>query len=312
MSSKRIKQYLVLLAVVGLIAVAANGSGTFASFSAQVTNANNTFATGTLFLHDTANGTTCTSETSSDNLSGTGCDILFNGVTLTPGVAQTVDLTLTNAGTIPASDITFDSSGCTDTTPAIASISNQINSGDTVTSISVSGLNQALVANTPITLVDGSNHQNFVVSANAASGASSISVSSLTASATFTTAGVVEVNTSSFTSSPALCSNLQLQVQEMTDNTFATPVATSCAFPSSGSTTCATAANWATFNTGTYRIDNGFVPLTLATGEGGNSGTKLSAGQSRYLQITAEVPGSTTNGAQNAQAKFNLNWHIDQ
>jgi hypothetical protein len=54
------------------------------------------------------------------------------------------------------------------------------------------------------------------------------------------------------------------------------------------------------------------VPLTLATGEGGNSGTKLSAGQSRYLQITAEVPGSTTNGAQNAQAKFNLNWHIDQ
>ena len=42
MSRKRVKQYLMLLTVIGLIAVAANGAGTFASFSAQTTNAGNT------------------------------------------------------------------------------------------------------------------------------------------------------------------------------------------------------------------------------------------------------------------------------
>ena len=62
MSKKRVKQYLTILSVIGLVSIA-SGSGTFASFSAQTTNTGNTFSAGTLFLHDTANGTTtCTSE----------------------------------------------------------------------------------------------------------------------------------------------------------------------------------------------------------------------------------------------------------
>ncbi len=66
MSKKRIKQYLMLLTVIGLVSIA-SGSGTFASFSAQTTNAGNTFSAGTLFLHDTANGgTTCNSESPDD------------------------------------------------------------------------------------------------------------------------------------------------------------------------------------------------------------------------------------------------------
>ena len=56
MSKKRFKQYLMLLTVVGLVAVAAGGgSGTFASFTAETTNAGNTFATGTLVLSNTVN-----------------------------------------------------------------------------------------------------------------------------------------------------------------------------------------------------------------------------------------------------------------
>lgn len=117
MSKKRIKQYLMLLTVVGLVAIAAGGgSGTFATFNAEVTNANNVFAAGTLFLHDNGGVTTCTSESASDNLSTNNCDVLFSfGATTANNFSagpQTADLTLSNAGTIPASDIKFKVGSC--------------------------------------------------------------------------------------------------------------------------------------------------------------------------------------------------------
>lgn len=107
MSKKRIKQYLMLLAVVGLVSIA-SGSGTFASFSAQTTNAGNTFAAGTLFLHDTANGgTTCTSESQTTgpnyNIDPAGCGILFTA-DLSQGSA-TAHLALNNAGSLASTDL---------------------------------------------------------------------------------------------------------------------------------------------------------------------------------------------------------------
>lgn len=85
-SRKRIKQYLMLLLVIGVVAVAASGGGTFASFSAEVTNPNNTFATGSLILNNTHGTTTCTSAFNSgasnpnNNTNSTGhdCSTLFN------------------------------------------------------------------------------------------------------------------------------------------------------------------------------------------------------------------------------------------
>jgi predicted ribosomally synthesized peptide with SipW-like signal peptide len=102
--------------VIGLVSVA-SGSGTFASFSADVTNPGNTFASGTLFLHDNGGTTTCTSESGTLNVNpGTGvggdaCDVLFNASSLQGG-AVTADLTLDNAGTVDASDMKFDASSC--------------------------------------------------------------------------------------------------------------------------------------------------------------------------------------------------------
>jgi predicted ribosomally synthesized peptide with SipW-like signal peptide len=117
MSKKRIKQYLMLLTVIGLVSVA-SGSGTFASFSADVTNPGNTFASGTLFLHNTTGATTCTSESGALNVNpGTGvggdaCAVLFNASSLQGG-AVTADLALNNAGTInAATDMKFDVSSC--------------------------------------------------------------------------------------------------------------------------------------------------------------------------------------------------------
>src|SRR3954454_3489041 len=85
MSRKRTKQYLMLLMVIGLVSIAAGGGGTFASFSAETTNAGNYFATGTLILNDKGSTNTCTSATgtgtqgNSSNLNtvGTDCDTLF-------------------------------------------------------------------------------------------------------------------------------------------------------------------------------------------------------------------------------------------
>ena len=117
MSSTRIKQYLMLLTVLGVAAVAASGSGTFASFSASVTNPGNTFASGTLFLHDTDGTTTCTSESASldvnpgDGSNGDSCAVLFDNVDLAAGVA-TANLDLANAGTVAASDIKFQVVDC--------------------------------------------------------------------------------------------------------------------------------------------------------------------------------------------------------
>ena len=107
MSKKRIKQYLMLLCVIGLVSVAA-GSSTFASFSAQTTNTGNTFAAGTLFLHDTSNGATlCTSESQTTgpnfNIDPAGCGILFTA-DLSQGAA-TAHLALNNAGSLASTDL---------------------------------------------------------------------------------------------------------------------------------------------------------------------------------------------------------------
>src|SRR5438270_4685525 len=116
MSKKRIKQYLMLLTVIGLVSVA-SGSGTFASFSADATNPGHTFAAGTLFLPNPTGATTCTSESGTLNVNpGTGvggdsCAVLFNAASLQGG-AVTADLALNNAGTIAATDMKFDVSGC--------------------------------------------------------------------------------------------------------------------------------------------------------------------------------------------------------
>jgi predicted ribosomally synthesized peptide with SipW-like signal peptide len=110
--SKKTKRYLMLLVAVGLIAVAAGGSGTFATFNAEVTNTGNTFASGTLFLHDTPNGgTVCKSEDDLTNNTNSSCTWLFNA-DLSAG-PQTATLALNNPGTISGTGLTFKVAGCT-------------------------------------------------------------------------------------------------------------------------------------------------------------------------------------------------------
>jgi predicted ribosomally synthesized peptide with SipW-like signal peptide len=118
MSKKRFKQYLMLLTVIGLVAIAAGGgSGTFASFSAETTNAGNVFATGTLVLSNAVqSGSTCLSTgggNTDTNSNSTGCDKLFNATVQAPGDTWTTDqLTLLNDGSIDASALNVSATSC--------------------------------------------------------------------------------------------------------------------------------------------------------------------------------------------------------
>jgi predicted ribosomally synthesized peptide with SipW-like signal peptide len=103
------KTYLKVLLGAGVLAVIGGGAGTFASFTAETTNAANTFATGTLLLDNPSGSTTCHSASNtSTNAVATGCKILFNLDPL-PSAATTrfADLTLSNVGSLDASGIDF-------------------------------------------------------------------------------------------------------------------------------------------------------------------------------------------------------------
>ena len=124
MSKKRIKQYLMLLTVVGLVAIAAGGgNGTFASFNAEVTNAGNTFATGDLLLSNTANtGSACVSNATFngnaavENTQG-HCDAVLTFSGAHPGSAiQTGTVTVQNTGSIDGAKLYLRSlTACSDT-----------------------------------------------------------------------------------------------------------------------------------------------------------------------------------------------------
>ena len=112
MSRTKTKRYLVLLAAVGLVAAALGGTGTFATFTADVTNSNNTFQTGTLVLSDTVPSvSTCYSNNGAGN-SGTCAAIVDTGLVLQkPGGWISGTVTIKNEGSLASSDLTLAGSG---------------------------------------------------------------------------------------------------------------------------------------------------------------------------------------------------------
>ncbi|MDX6468704.1 MAG: hypothetical protein QOF75_507 [Gaiellaceae bacterium] len=106
MSRTTTKRYLMLLAAVGLIAAGLGGTGTFASFNAEVTNAGNAFQTGSITLGDQVNsGGVCYSSAGTNN--STGCDAIFAAQAWQPGDTPTSEhLTLSNTGTLTPSALT--------------------------------------------------------------------------------------------------------------------------------------------------------------------------------------------------------------
>lgn len=116
MSKKRTKQYLMLLMVVGLVSIAAGGGGgTFASFNAQVTNAGNTFQTGTLLLSNSVDGgTPCTSDSDASNAAT--CGAIVDATNLVTNHTANDAVTVTNTGSLDSSDLQLWGSTCSQST----------------------------------------------------------------------------------------------------------------------------------------------------------------------------------------------------
>lgn len=317
MSKKRTKQYLMLLMVIGLVSIAAGNSGTFASFNAEVTNAGNTFATGSLFLHDTTGGQTCTSESASGNLNdgtnGDTCHTIFS--VSDNGHAQYADLTLQNAGSIDASGIKVAlGSACANgkvyesntTLSAAASVAD--------TTITVHPLTLGLNSGAWLYLDDGAgNHEEVqVTNGPYAVGATSIDLASGLVNAYTASAPTTNVESSpQFSGGADLCAGLDFNITE-TDSSFTTTTqddtgtagalgcaygpanlgSDGCDFSNSSPDTLATVSTTAT-------------PLTLQT-------TPFGAGESRYFVLGIKPDSSFGNAYQDEKATFDLVWHIDQ
>lgn len=296
MNRKRLKQYLMLLLVIGVVAVVASGGGTFASFSAEVTNPSNTFATGTLFLHDTKNGgTTCTSESSNDNLSASpACDTLFTVSNLAANATSTAELQLTNAGSVNAvGNIQFKRSpACVAAASTIGTLTNP--ASDTAATLDLSGLTQAVVANTVIKLTEGGNTATFRVDDPSVGPgtAAGVNVTPLTTSGThtFTTGGTTITFDLAFVT-PALCTNLTMYVDEL--DAF-NGTSQGCVWPTiTPGTPCASG--------------NALSALPSAVT---SIGLSLNAASSRFLRISVLSSG-LTNSDMATQASFGLLWHIE-
>ena len=108
-----------VLMTLGTVAVAAliAGRSSFASFNAQTTNPNNTFATGTLVMSNKVNsGTACLSTAggNTNTNANANCDTLFNLTVKKPGDSGTANVTLKDEGSVDATSLKTFATGCTD------------------------------------------------------------------------------------------------------------------------------------------------------------------------------------------------------
>jgi predicted ribosomally synthesized peptide with SipW-like signal peptide len=289
--SKRVKQYLMLLAALGIVAVAlGGGSGTFASFNAVVSNNDNVFATGTLFLHNTTNGTTCTSESTSNNANlggGDTCSTIFN-VSAADSTAGTTyyQVALKNAGTLDASDISFYSNSvCAPS--AVGVDDGTVNGNQSSTStVLVSGISLSIPSGTAVKFgsVDG------VTSGVTASNATQID----TTTPVSVTGGEQVQFFPAFTGTGDgnLCSALGLEIWNM--DTDSTPTQD----PSGAGGTCVYGC--ATTHT-----------LSEVTASENSLGTTLNKNVTKYIEVGIVTP-DLDNSYQSQQAKLSLAWKIAQ
>lgn len=328
MSKKRTKQYLMLLMVIGLVSIAAGGGGgTFATFNAQVTNAGNYFATGSLFLHDTTSGTTCTSESATGNVNpgdgsnGDTCSSIFT-VDATDAHAQYAQLTLKNAGSLDASDLKYALVNACSTAKVYESnttLAADANAGDTSITVTTP-LAIGIPANGWIRLDDGTNSEEVQVSNSAVgltpSGGTINLASPLANSYLAATPTNVE-SSPQFAGGGDLCAGLDFNITE-TDSSFTTTAqndtgttgALGCAYGTAtgGNDGCLfdnnagdTLATLPTYGV----LGAGLTTVNLAT-------TPIAAGSSRYFLLGIKPDASFGNAYQDEKATFDLVWHIDQ
>jgi len=297
--TRNMKRILMLLASAGVIAVVVGGStGTFASFNAEVQNNNNTFVTGTMFLHDTARGlNTCTSESASSNtntgINGDTCSTNFT--IANHGGAQDTSyytLVLKNAGTIDASSLKFyASSACSPSTVGI--VDGAVSGTQTTVSDIVLDGSGAYAIPGGATVSIGS--QTGLTTTAAVTGVGAVLLH-LTAPISVTNGDVVKYFPAIGGTAGNLCTAVKLSVYDMGSNAGDTnPAHGTCVYPAS----CTPVTG------GTTLASLPASPAAFTVPEG------LTAAQTRNLLIEVSN-GDLGNSYQSQQAAVSLGWHIDE
>lgn len=225
---------------------------------------------------------------------------------------QYAKLTLTNAGTLDAGAIKATMPSCTSTAAEGTALLTGGPLAGSVGTINFSaGVTGAFRVGDPIVVTSGIHTQTFISTQNVANGGTSVTVNADNANFAYPDGSTV--SGPSFTPAGDLCSALKMSIVE-TDASFdvGSPAAEGCAF----GVVDPTYNVGCTLNSGTdlASFAGSAHTLTLASGILGNTGTNLSASQSRYFLIGVKLPspGFADNTFQNLKAAFDLKWHIDQ
>ena len=316
---------------VGILALAAGG-GTFASFSAETDNPNNTFSTGSLLLsNQVQSGTVCFSYGGASNVNA-GCDVVINSTGHKPGESAT----------------------------SLGTLGTALTNGASVSSLSVAALPVAVPQGALLILNLGSNSQLVTTRASAGVNATSISVVPFTANFAYTTSttvtlspfvsatvtignvgtingGTLTLSSTGCTSSQVnnftfnsgnLCSDAEMVVQEVGQGTVTTGGVYS---PSTNNTYCwfgaqgpvppypSPAAGACDANPADSGLPIGAfesaVPITLSPLSGigtTTSGTPLQSLHARQFVVGLYLPSGVGNADQSLQAVFPLSWTISQ
>jgi hypothetical protein len=183
-----IKKILVAWLAFGAI-LYFGASGTFASFSAETSNAGSAIASGTLTMSNkVGTQSAClSSNAASANNANAVCDKFDTLANLAPGVyGGAAALTIQNTGSIDASKLYFWAS------PVTARLTTGLTNGQTgITSLTVSNLEGSIATGDHLLVTYGTASQTFIANGATAGGATSIAVNSATATAAFPAGAVV-------------------------------------------------------------------------------------------------------------------------
>lgn len=170
MSLNELKKFLLGLMLLGAVTYF-GGGGTWASFSAETSNAGTSISSGTLTMSDTVNNATaCLSANGiPTNNVNPACDAALTLTNVAPGVfGGTAQITIQNTGSIDASRLYFFASSVN------ATLNDPLTSGVAATTLTVTPLEGTVTTGDSIVVAYGTHTQTFLASG----GATSISVTS--------------------------------------------------------------------------------------------------------------------------------------
>ncbi|MHB1989073.1 MAG: SipW-dependent-type signal peptide-containing protein [Acidimicrobiales bacterium] len=293
---KKNRPWLYLLLAAGLLALGAGG-GTFATFNAVTTNPGNTFATGSLYLSDGANATTCFSYNGTNNQNPTGCAAVLTASNVYPGeTAASGTVTVANQGTINGSSLYLSAaSACADSDVAVTVPSVSLTSGSATASITGNFTTDGVSGNMSVT--------DSTTGANIPGGTTVLSVSgstvTLSANAAATATDTLVFTSQTSTAGNPLCGAVLATVQNTTAGSLYCWFGDSTA-PHSGACNAPASGQTLTQLTGTSLASPGI-----------NLGA-LAAGSSETFAIGLYLPTSAGNSLMSLKSSFDLTWTLNQ